>query len=255
MSKEPSFWETKNSEKYEDFTTSIPSDIPAYEVVYYLLNPKGKSILDFGCFQGKSSQNLLKRGASKVLGIDNVEDHINTANKSHSGNQNLSFAYVNENSPILANEKFDATCMTFVHPTIESLDELKFQIKKIYDVTKDRGILVLLGLHQNSFEDYEFLFYGHRLSNGIGDGIPFANELRLLNGETIKFTDYYWTTETLSGVLQENGFSVEGIHDLTEDLEGKIGNVLRKSINELNIGWKDEWKAPLYQVILARKSS
>ena len=65
MTKEISFWETESSKKYEDFTTSIPSDIPAYEVVYSLLNPKGKTILDFGCFQGKSSQNLLKGALQK----------------------------------------------------------------------------------------------------------------------------------------------------------------------------------------------
>ncbi len=255
MTKELSFWESKHSEKYEDFATSIPSDIPAYEFFYHLLNPKGKTILDFGCFQGKSSKNLLKIGALHVVGIDNVEEHIHVAKRTYSENENLSFMYVPENSFIPSEKKFDSTCMSFVHPTIESRDVLKFQIQKIYEVTKGRGNLVLLGLHQNSFENNEFLFYKHRLSNGFSDGVPFANELKLPNGETIKFTDYCWTTETLTGVLQEHGFFVEGIYDLKESLEGRIGEVLRTSIKKVGATWKDEWKAPLYQVILARKSS
>jgi 2-polyprenyl-3-methyl-5-hydroxy-6-metoxy-1,4-benzoquinol methylase len=253
MTESVSFWQSESALKYEDFSIAIPSDIPAYKVVYDLLNPAGKSILDFGCFQGKSSQRLLQEGASEVLGVDSVENNIVVARKSYLANKNLGFLYVDENSILSVDERFDATCMTFVHPTIASLDKFKFQIKKIYDVMKANGILVLLGLHPNSFENYEFLFYGHQLLAEARDGAPFANELKLLNGETLKFTDYFWTTETLTRILEEKGFAVDQIHGLQEDLKGRVGEVLRKSIGELNFPWKDEWKAPLYQVIVGRK--
>ncbi len=248
-----SFWQSDNALKYADFSTTIPSDIPAYQMVYKLLNPVGKSILDFGCFQGKSSQRLGQEGAAKVLGIDSVENNIVVARKNYSANKNLGFLHVEEDSIILTEERFDSTCMTFVHPTIASLEKLKFQIKKISRVMKMDGVLVLLGLDQNSFGNHEFLFYRHKMLAEARDGSPFNNELKLSNGETLKFTDYFWPIATLIKILEENGFTVDQIYGLREDLEGKVGDVLRKSISELDFQWKDEWKAPLYQVIVVRK--
>jgi 2-polyprenyl-3-methyl-5-hydroxy-6-metoxy-1,4-benzoquinol methylase len=69
MTESVSFWQSESALKYEDFSIAIPSDIPAYKVVYDLLNPAGKSILDFGCFQGKSSQRLLQEDLEVIFSV------------------------------------------------------------------------------------------------------------------------------------------------------------------------------------------
>lgn len=252
------FWESENSARYREFSTIIPSDIPAYEVAYYLLGLQDKVVLDFGCFEGKSSVNLLRKGASRVVGVDNVASRITTAQRNYECIKNVSFAYVDEKSPLPNAEEFDAVCMTFVHPTIASVKVLAYQLQKIYGAIKENGDLVMLGLHPESFNHKEFLFYGHKLPHEkeYEDALPFENELRLPNGETVGFTDYCWTTNTLSETLKNAGFLVEGIYSLREDLDEKVGDVLRESIKTIGNSttqWKDEWKAPLYQVVYAKK--
>ena len=240
------FWKIELSKKYEEFALSVPSDIPAYEVVYHLLKPRGKVILDFGCFQGKSSAHLVIKGASKVLGIDNSKQHIDLARQYYAGMPNLSFLHVPKDSFIQSEEDFDAVSMTFVHPTIGSINELKFQVKKIYQILSAGGKIVLLGLHPNSLEQsFEFLFYTLKLSNGnkCGDGRTFQNQIRLPNGHVLNLIDYLWENDTLVAILHKAGFLLKGIYELKWSLDDDIGEILRNAISQVSdskINWKDE---------------
>lgn len=247
-----SFWESEISHKYEDFATTIPSDIPAYKVVHHLLEPGDKKILDFGCFRGVSSANILANGAKYVLGVDREENNIATARAGFRV-ANLDFDHVLPENPILTMDYFDAASMTFVHPTIENADELAFQIKKISDVVRSKGILVMLGLNPQSFGNHDFLFYKHEVPERLKDGEPFRNTLKLPNGEQISFTDYYWSMETLWQMLFEAGFTTQTYINLSEKVRGDIRRVFDQSLSELDCDWEDEWKAPLYSIIVAQK--
>ncbi len=253
------FWKGKQAMHYHRVSTVVPSDIPAYNVVYHLLNPNCKAVLDFGCFQGISSRNLIQRGAEKVLGVDKVKLNIEAAKMKYWDRPNMEFAYVPESSPIPASHVFDAVCMTFVHPTIGSLDELKYQFKKMADVTRKGGLLVLLGIHPNSLNgNHNFIFYRHKLPDGQSyeDGAQFVNEIRLPPTELLRFHDYCWTSGTLAESISGSGFDVEADFGLEDTLDGEVGKVLRSSISLpefQHLNWKDEWKAPLYQVIVGRK--
>lgn len=239
------FWKSKH---YRDFASSIPSDIPAYKLVYQLLNVKNKRVLDFGCFQGKSSYNILMNGAKEVLGVDNFTSNIKIAKNNYKNiHSKLNFKYVSDRS--LIKGKFDSIAMTFVHPTISNIEGLDFQFKKLSKVLNKNGKIVILGLHPNSFNSkYKFLFYNHKI-NELKDGQVFNNEIR--NGKKIKFKDYYWSTNTLVELIEKNDMKVEQVISLNEKIKGNIGKLLRKEISKIK--WKDEWKAPLYKIIVARK--
>lgn len=144
-------WESASSEKYTSFSTTIPSDIPAYQAVYQALALKGKRVLDFGCFRGKSAVKLLEQGAAHVVGVDNVAAHIEAAKEMYSDKQAMKFFHVPEDAELSETEPFDAVCMTFVHVTIPDFQTLVFQFKKIADRMRSGAPLVLLGLHPQSF--------------------------------------------------------------------------------------------------------
>lgn len=247
-----SFWKGENADYYEDFATTIPSDGPAYDLVHHLLAPDGKRILDFGCFHGRSSKNIMSSGAKSVLGVDNVPGHIEIARNTFSC-EGLEFDHVPSDFPILTLDDFDAASMTFVHPTIENVDDLAYQINKIARVIRHKGRLVILGLNPASFGDHNFLFYGHKADTDLKDGTPFDNKLCLENGEVLEFTDYYWTITTLWKILFVAGFSNQTYIDVREGIHGEVGKVLGNSLSGTDYDWKDEWKAPLYQIIVGVK--
>jgi len=257
---EKNFWtsDKKNfSQLYNLSAIKIPSDIPAYKLTYDLLSPKGKIILDFGCFNGSSSRILLKLGAKKVIGCDKIRKHIEKAKEKYHSN-NLLFI---ENKR-LDSEKFydffDAVAMTFVHPTISNKRELTEAFKLISKITRENAYLIILGLHQNSLKKKNhFLFYNPKLRNETDykDGVPFKNEIKFPDSNIcMRFLDYCWTEKTLKKLLEENNFKITKIISLKHNLKSREGKILSEYLKELpEIKWIDEWKAPLYQIIVAKK--
>lgn len=249
-------WSEEGTKKYAEFSVSIPSDLPAYEVVYELLLPRDKKILDFGCYDGNMLRELSRRGMHSGLGVDNNAQAIQDAVQKSGDFPTISFAQVNAMDDISSDELFDAASMTFVHPTISSEEELSRQIGKISQRLRQGASLVMLSLHENSFNNNEFMFYGHALpETGVyRDGFPFPNELRLPNGDTVRFYDYCWTNEKLQELLRD--FTVTFI-PLTNELTGAPGEALRSKRAALEdafgLVWKDEWTAPLYQITYAIK--
>lgn len=163
-------WE---NEDYEQFALSIPSDIIAYEAIYNEVPPIGKNILDFGCFQGKSSYNLINKGANTVIGVDKIENNINIAKDKYEKINNLKFSSVEK---IDKNEIFDSGFITFVHPTISDYKELNDVFYNISKFIVENGKIVILGLHPNSLKlGHEFLYYKHKIINKdkYSDSIPF----------------------------------------------------------------------------------
>lgn len=246
------FWASDSG--YDQFAITIPSDIPAYSVVHNLLNPRGKNILDFGCHHGKSSKRILEAGASSVTGVDNIENNIEHARQKFHRISRLKFIHVPANIPIIHDQKFDAAAMTFVHPTISNRDELSFTLEKISDALTTQGRLLILGLHPESFSPRkQFLYYGHQPPEKMVDGAPFRNQLKLRNGQHLEFTDYFWPTETIVHLLQDARFKIIQIFNLGQQLTDSPGRTMNEMIESLNDDWKDEWTAPLYQVIEAIK--
>lgn len=246
-------WENND---YEQFALSIPSDIIAYEVIYNELSPIGKNIIDYGCFQGKSSYNLINKSANNVIGVDKFENNINIAKNKYKKIDNLTFSSVED---LDKNIKFNSGFITFVHPTISAYKELNNVFYNIRNFIEENGKIVILGLHPNSLNlEHEFLYYKHKFINGnkYSDGVPFENNISLHNGEKLKFIDYCWTENTLIKILEKNMFKINKIINLDEKYiedNENILNILKSVEFKYKINWIDEWKAPLYHIIIADK--
>lgn len=254
------FWKSPDSEAFSSFATMVPSGPAAYAIVDTLLDLQDKHILDFGCFRGISSYNMLKRGAASVVGVERMREHIKLAQRVYAQESKLRFHYIDIEDPIPTDHLFDACSMTFVHPTIDNVDELYFSFEKISQVLKQDAPLVILGLHKNSFDpQYRFTYYKHSApSIGLIDGASFKNELKLFTGETLQFDDYYWSKETLIDLLDLAGFRIDRVVDIGEMMESSLQEPFQNALKLINetpytVSFIDEWKAPLYQIICARK--
>ncbi|NQU78875.1 class I SAM-dependent methyltransferase [Candidatus Woesearchaeota archaeon] len=262
----PPYWSSDTSQTYEKFNIALPSEIVAYHTAYKILGPEGKKVLDFGCFQGNSSQNILRAGAKEVTGVDCYQNIIHAARSNYENEPGLHFQHIPKNRPIPNSQLYEACAMTFVHPVIDSITELDDSFLKIYRALKVGGNLMLLGLNPKSFRKrFDFVHYDFNkklrsdAQEDLQDGEPFTNNLYLPNGNNLCLTDYFWKEQTLVGNLEKNGFIVDNIIDLNdESLDEKLlkqFRQVRRAISKKHeITWKDEWTAPLYQIIIAKKT-
>ncbi len=256
-----SFWVTPASAEYEKFAVSLPSDRVAYAMAYYFLDPLGKAILDFGCYNGTSTNNIRIAGANSVTGVDIDASEISRAKLTYAAFPNLSFHHIINTQAIPADAPFDGAAMTFVHPTIPDATTLASVFGRLARVVVQGGILVLLGLHQKSFEPgCTFLNYFHRLPAGFSytDGQPFLNGLSLRPKECLQFIDYCWTERTLIRLLQEGGFKV--LHSIglkADELDTSAREFfeteLKTTAAQEGLRWQSEWTAPLYHIVVAER--
>jgi SAM-dependent methyltransferase len=263
---EKDFWLSGDSDKFNQFALSIPSEEVAYMMAYYYLNLKEKSVLDFGCFQGISSENILKLGAKKVLGVDQNSSHIITAKDKYKNSSLLDFLHVHVGQKIYSNELFDAACMTFVHPTIEDKKTLEDSLHKIYDVLKQDGYLMILGLNPDAVANAHsknFQFYDLTLLDGkYEDGAKFHNVLKLPSGNKLEFDDVCWTTKTLTDILENTGFKVyhagalldENIMSLCGEGAKELFDKLKQEVGvKSNTTWGDEWEGGIISGFFSTK--
>jgi SAM-dependent methyltransferase len=239
---------------YKFSAIEVPSDIPAYNLAYWLLSPKGKVVLDFGCFNGSGSKLILDLGAKKVIGVDKIRQHIIEAKKLFEKDGSLIFKENYELKSGQFDNLIDGVAMTFVHPTIHSQEELANVFGLIAQVSKKGANLVILGINPQCLNK-NFLFYKFK---PIGNNL-FENNIRLPHSKKkVSFVDHCWTEEVLTEVLEKNGFRVNKILPVGLDLKGPAKKILDSSLKSLKdrypkIIWKDEWKASMYQIILAQK--
>lgn len=264
-------WTLKLAESYKGFAAKLKSDLPAYLVLVDLIKLiiKGKykkegkdiseaTIIDFGCYDG-SSTSLYKQTGANVIGIDINKSTIKDAEVNY-GDAKTSFIHINPDEQIPFSNTADIVVMTFVHSTIEDLGQLYDVFKKIYSSMKAGGVLLILGLNIDSFNNkYEFESYRHnKVENQfpIEDGRPFLNVLVGEDGERLEFHDIYWSEETIEFALLSSGFQSIGVFPLRNDLEGPVGSVLRDVLKDsLASGntYKNEWSHGLHLLITAAK--
>lgn len=264
------FWLSEEAKKYRGISEDLPlSNIVAVDFIHYLLQPKGKYVLDYGCYEGDSTERLSQVGAKCVVGVDINKKTIEIAKAKHSDNDSLHFQSIDRGQSIplgqlpMQNIQFDVASATFVHPVISDKKTLVRMFSHLYSALKAGGYIALLGLHENSFyTERTFKHYRHKLPDqGVyRDGEPFPNRIIMNDGRVISFYDYCWTESTLHELAANAGFThIESI-GLTTDLPASRGRHIRESImsvkDETGVDFKDqpEFQVPLYQVIFAQKA-
>jgi len=99
---------------------------------------KGKTVLDIGCGYGHNCLDFVKRGASKVVGIDISEKMLDVAKK-ESANPDIEYKRMNMNEISSLNMKFD---LVYSSLAIHYAEDFKKLTKDIFDLLKGGGILL-----------------------------------------------------------------------------------------------------------------
>ncbi len=263
------FWGSIESLKYAEISKNwLISDIPAYQFIYTLLEPKNKVVLDVGSFLGFSANNIIKLGAKRVHGIDDKEEYVKRSKKNYKNNSKLSFQLAKKSTPIKIipnTEGYNEAVATFVHPTINSKEVLFDLFKRVNKVLLKNGRFFLLGLHPASFNKRNrYISYNHNLFPGTrySDETAFPNSLKKNDGKVIRFNDYCWTEKTIHEILINSGFDeTETLNLQIGKLNNQMNNILEKVV--FNVGQiypqllnSDEYfKVPLFQVFIGKKYS
>lgn len=98
----------------------------------------GKSVLDLGCGYGYNCMNFIKRGASKVVGVDISKKMLEVANK-ESVNENIKYINMSMTDILQLNDKFDFVYSSLAFHYIEDFEEL---IRSIFHLLNPEGHLL-----------------------------------------------------------------------------------------------------------------
>jgi 2-polyprenyl-3-methyl-5-hydroxy-6-metoxy-1,4-benzoquinol methylase len=103
-----------------------------------LLEPAGKSVLDFGCGTGRISM-MLGQAGYRVLGVDPAVEHINAA-LSHNELPNVEFKVLSDQLPIESPLTFDAVVSSSV---FEFVPDPRQYVSVIHTVLRSAGLLFI----------------------------------------------------------------------------------------------------------------
>jgi ubiquinone/menaquinone biosynthesis C-methylase UbiE len=158
---------------------------PVHErVLEALAEVDGKHVLDLGCGTGSLALRLWERGA-RVTGIDASEGMLEIAEERARGREGLVFLRASLPELPLSDETFDIVVSSIAFHHFPSAPET---LSRIHRVLKPGGRLLICDLCHERFADRLFLIYGRAVGHDT----------------------FYWSRESLSRLLTEAGFSVEG---------------------------------------------
>ncbi len=181
----------------------------------------GKVVLDLGCGDGFFTRALANAGAKEVIGIDNSEEQIRLAKEKYNS-PNISYQLGDIFRDLLP--KSDLILVPFVLNYAESLDDLNFLIKNIYQSLNFGGkALFVVDLPKG--KDLKKFGSVKTLLGGYNDGSKI--KIDLYNGDEFICTlySYYYLPQTIQKISTDCGFKSIKWHKPIVSLEGmeKLG--------------------------------
>jgi len=179
----------KIADQYNEWDKVATTDWElGHKNVAKLLQPiKGKKILDYGCGSGKFSVYLSKLGA-KVVGIDISATQLEVARKG----KDKSIIYLQDDDPKIEKyNNFDASVLIFVLCEISSEDIMSSVLKKVNNLLKVGGELVVLNPNWDKSNGKDFLTHYLEYAPTLKLGEPVTTVLK--GNPPIHVPDYYWS--------------------------------------------------------------
>ena len=195
-----------------------------------------KTVLDLGCGDGFFTIALANAGAKHVIGIDNAKEQIDLANeKPHPENISYQLGDIFKDSLPTA----DITLTPFVVNYAQSVDDLKFLFKNIYQSLTPQGKAVFV-VDLPRGKDLKRFGSVKTLAGPAKDGTQI--KIDLYNGDEFICTlfSHYYTPQTLENILKEAGFTNIAWHGPIISKEGlaKFGDDFWKNFaNDSELGY------------------
>jgi SAM-dependent methyltransferase len=196
--------------------------------LYLLGDIQGQAILDVACRAGLYSRLLKRAGAQTVVGVDVSGEIIRVAKKEESKRQDGVLYQVYDALALPVLGAFDVVTAGFLLTYAKTKDELATMCQNLYNNLSPQGRLVTIVTNPGPvFPKTLSHKYGgtiHRL-DPPQEGNPCELEFHL--EPPISAYCYYWSQETIEGVVRDTGFtrirwtkpfvSFEGLEQFGED--------------------------------------
>lgn len=220
------------------------TDVFGYGQVEKLLGDiQGKTILDFGCGDGKFSRYMAENMGANVLGVDTSDAMIALAmNQKCPG---VAYRYVDKFMGRLpcAEESIDKAVATFVFCTMWM--DMVSNIQQIYRSLRSQGTFTILEPNPISLGK-EFVSMRSEADENFQSGKCVKVYLDGMEGPIFNF---WRTKEDTQKLLQDTGFTIDHVLEPVLNPRRFIEDI------ENGIQWKDEHKYPPFYVIHAKKSN
>lgn len=224
-------------QEYDDLHHAVLDWRLAYSVVKRLLCPLGgRSMLDYGCGNGRFTRLLRDRGA-RVTGVDISTQAIDQA-RGHAS-QGIAYHLINSGDlSVIPYRSIDAAVSTFVLCCVQKQEDLDRIVKAIYDRLRTGGGYVLAEPHPDGV-NRDFYSMRRVPQDDVNEGTPL--DVQLMDGTGRVLHDFWHSKQTYIDTLRRAGFSLEHVIEPT------------MNIYPDEPYWKDERKFPPFILFRARK--
>ncbi len=182
----------------------------------------GKSVVDYGCGEGKLLEELAERGA-KVYGYDISPAMIGTAQRILGDKAQLSV--IKSGIVPLQNNTVEVVVSNLVFMMISSEEELKLVFQEVNRVLTEGGNFAFSITHP-AFAETKFTTYYNRFHEPpdyFKSGQPYQFVLLTANGTEITnehFRDYHYPLETYFNLICDSGFALRQVREVKVEGNG-----------------------------------
>lgn len=167
----------------------------------------GAAVLDIGCGSGVYTRRIRRRGARRVVGIDESEGMVAYA-KAREQQERLGIEYLVGPLPASEHGTFDLVLGVYVLPYATTRGELRALCTVAHEALRPGGRFVTIPVNPDYVNDSDYYArYGFRLSSEHPrqDAAPMTLTLRF-GGHDVTVIARYWTKSTLEDVVRTAGF-------------------------------------------------
>lgn len=171
----------------------------------------GKSVLDLGCGYGHNCIDFVRRGASRVVGVDISEKMLDVA-KSESSDDKIQYVNMSMTDIDKLNEKFDFIYSSLAFHYVEDFDEFA---KKMFSVLDSGGELLFSQEHPIITATVDGNGHFNKDENGKRVSYTFSNYNEPGERKIHWYVDgvikYHRTFSNVVNALTKTGFVIEEI--------------------------------------------
>lgn len=171
----------------------------------------GKSVLDLGCGYGHNCIDFVRRGASRVVGVDISEKMLDVA-KSESSDDKIQYVNMSMTDIDNLNEKFDFIYSSLAFHYVEDFDEFA---KKMFSVLDSGGELLFSQEHPIITATVDGNGHFNKDENGKRVSYTFSNYNESGERKIHWYVDgvikYHRTFSNVVNALTKTGFVIEEI--------------------------------------------
>lgn len=171
----------------------------------------GKSVLDLGCGYGHNCIDFVRRGASRVVGVDISEKMLDVA-KSESSDDKIQYVNMSMTDIDNLNEKFDFIYSSLAFHYVEDFDEFA---KKMFSVLDSGGELLFSQEHPIITATVDGNGHFNKDENGKRVSYTFSNYNEPGERKIHWYVDgvikYHRTFSNVVNALTKTGFVIEEI--------------------------------------------